>query len=339
MWPVSAGAARILRVSDNRPVDDELRYTQYDDRPGSTHELVVGLVPPGSRVLELGCATGYMSAVLAERLGCRVTGVEIDAAAAERAQEHCERVVVADADSLDFGEVFAGETFDCVVAADVLEHLRDPGRVLRAVRGLLGEGGVVVASVPNVAHGSVRLALLAGEFRYRPTGLLDETHLRFFTRASLYDLFESSGFVIAECHRQRIDVDRTEIRVPDGFEEARAALADDPEATAYQFVVRAFASDEAGQIAAARAQAQRARDEAAAELDRLSRAHEARGRQLASERLRMAEQVERELDALRADIAAREDERRRLAEALERAERQLAELGERRGVLGRLRGR
>src|SRR5207302_3348121 len=156
----------------------DLRYTKFDDSPGSAHNLVLGLVEPGSRVLEFGCATGYMSQALRDRLGASVIGVELNAEAAQLAAAHCERVLVGDAEELDLEAELGGERFDAILFADVLEHLRDPAAVLRRVRPLVAEGGVVVASIPNVAHASVRLALLGGSFRYREQGLLDESHLR-----------------------------------------------------------------------------------------------------------------------------------------------------------------
>lgn len=222
-------------------------YSWFDPDPESTHNLVVGLVPPGGEVLEFGCATGHMSAVLKHRLGCRVTGVELSPEAAEAAREHCERVIIGDADSLDLPPVLGDRRFDAVIFADVLEHLREPGALLARIRPLLGEGGVVIASIPNVAHGSVRAALLRGEFRYRPLGLLDRTHLRFFTRDGVQDLFEATGYYVTHWLRRRRDVDATEIRVS-LTEEVRTLLANDPEATTYQFVVRAAPAEAAREL-------------------------------------------------------------------------------------------
>jgi SAM-dependent methyltransferase len=85
----------------------------FDVTPGSAHDLVVGLVPPGARVLEFGCATGYMSEVLTKRLGCAVTGVELSPEAAESAREHCEKVVVGDAETLDLERVLDGAVPAC----------------------------------------------------------------------------------------------------------------------------------------------------------------------------------------------------------------------------------
>jgi 2-polyprenyl-3-methyl-5-hydroxy-6-metoxy-1,4-benzoquinol methylase len=238
------------------------RRTSFDDAPASTHNLVVGLVEPGSRVLEFGCATGYMSQVLRDRLGASVVGVELDAEAAQLAAVHCDRILVGDAEELDLEAELGVERFDAILFADVLEHLRDPAALLRRVRPFVAESGVVVASIPNVAHASIRLALLGGSFRYRDEGLLDKGHLRFFTREGIQDLFESSGYLITQWLRRRLEVEETEIPVPSSVpEEARAWATGDPEATTYQFVVCASPADAAAQLHAWRRKLGEARTE------------------------------------------------------------------------------
>jgi 2-polyprenyl-3-methyl-5-hydroxy-6-metoxy-1,4-benzoquinol methylase len=233
----------------------------FDAAAGSTHNLVVSLVPRGARVLEFGCATGYMSEVLKNRLGCSITGIEISSQAAELARRHCDRVVVGDSETLDLGRLFAGELFDAIVFADVLEHLRDPSVVLRRIHPLLVENGAVIASIPNIAHGSVRLSLLGGEFRYRDNGLLDRTHLRFFTRETVHDLFESSGYTITHWLRRRLGIEESEVSPPARPvpEAVRVWLAVDSETTTYQFVVRAVRSDAAATIHQLRAELREAR--------------------------------------------------------------------------------
>jgi methionine biosynthesis protein MetW len=153
-------------------------------------------VPDGARVLDVGCATGYLAAELARR-GGRVTGVEADPVAASRARAHCERVVVGDVeDAACRDELTALAPFDAVLLGDVLEHLRDPWSTLRALTAL---GGRVVLSVPNMAHWTGRRALLRGRFPYAEHGLFDRTHLRFFTLASARALAESAGLrIVAE---------------------------------------------------------------------------------------------------------------------------------------------
>lgn len=217
-----------------------LPYTSFVDEPDSTHNLVVGLVPPGARVLEIGCASGYMSEVLKDRLGCTVVGLEISPEAGALAVPFCERVIIGDIEELDLDALFAGQQFNSIIVADVLEHLRQPDVVMRKLTALLAADGAIVGSVPNVAHGAVRLALLGGEFRYRDTGLLDNTHIRFFTRETVTELMVSSGYVLTHLLRKRTDLLHTEIPVSPSSvpPEVWERLADDLEATTYQFVFR-----------------------------------------------------------------------------------------------------
>lgn len=203
-------------------------------------EIVSPVLPyvlPDQRVLDLGCATGTLARFLVEQ-GCTVVGVEVDAAAAAHATAWCEHVVVGDLDLIELKAELGGQCFDVVVAGDVLEHLRDPTRVLASLPALLAPDGRIVASLPNVAHGSVRLALLAGEFPYDDAGLLDRTHLRFFTAASARQMFEATGFEVERLERITVPVDQAvpfdRSALPPGVEEAVTEM---PEATTFQFVL------------------------------------------------------------------------------------------------------
>jgi len=285
------------------------KFSKYDDSPGSTHNLVVGLVQPGSRVLEFGSGTGVISQVLRDRVGATVVGIESDPEAAQAAMAYCERVLIGDVEELDLEADLGTERFDVVHFADVLEHLRDPASLLRRVPPFVAEGGSIIVSIPNVAHASVRMALLAGSFRYREQGLLDETHLRFFTREGLQDLLESSGYVATQWLRRRIEPEETEIPVPSSLpDEVRAWATADPEATTYQFVVRASPAEPAAQLLALRTELAEAREElerleslesdidqrardASEELVALRRAHEILRRRIVAERAAFAEGI------------------------------------------------
>jgi GT2 family glycosyltransferase/2-polyprenyl-3-methyl-5-hydroxy-6-metoxy-1,4-benzoquinol methylase len=287
------------------------KYSVFDDAPGSTHNLVVELVPSGANVLEFGCATGYMSAVLRKRLGCHVTGIEIDPAAAELARSRAERVIVGDAEQLDYELELGDERFEVILFADVLEHLREPSAVLRRVRPLLATGGSIVASIPNVAHGSVRLALVGGDFRYTPTGLLDESHLRFFTQESLLALFEEAGYVIVDWQHRRAAIDQTEVAAPEVPLPlaVREHIESDPVATTYQFVVRARRAEELAQVHSVRAElgALRAEIEGRDAAIRALKEHLAHRTAAAMEAARQAAEhdtIEGELRALVRDRAA-----------------------------------
>ncbi|MEA2134274.1 MAG: hypothetical protein QOC68_2183 [Solirubrobacteraceae bacterium] len=156
------------------------------------HRMMIEAVPHGSRVLDVGCASGYLAQRLTER-GCTVVGVEPDAAAAESARAYCESVTVGDFERPEIRAALAGP-FDAVIIGDVLEHMRDPWAALTAASELLAPGARIVASIPNIAHWSARLTLLCGRFPYAESGLFDATHLRFFTRRSARELAERSGY-------------------------------------------------------------------------------------------------------------------------------------------------
>jgi methionine biosynthesis protein MetW len=160
------------------------------------HRLMIDAVPAGARVLDVGCATGYLAAELAAR-GCAVAGVEADPAAARAAAAHAGPVVTGDVETEDCRRALTElAPFDAVVSGDVLEHLRDPWGALRFLATLLHPGGRAVLSVPNIGHWTARRALLRGRFPYAPHGLFDRTHLRFFTRASARELVAAAGLEI-----------------------------------------------------------------------------------------------------------------------------------------------
>ena len=242
---------------------DGPRYdTDVDlSNPNNSHTLMVELVGGTKRVLDVGCATGYLAQALVER-GCTVSGVEFDEQAAEEARPHLERLVIGDIEEMDLAAAFGDERFDVVVFGDVLEHLRDPLPVLRSARKLLADRGSVVASIPNVAHGSVRLALMAGRFDYQPLGLLDSTHIRFFTRSSIEDLFREADLVPIDVRRTTAGFFDTPVPVSEAEfppEVVDAVLAD-PESKTYQFVLRAVPDDADAAVSRLRADAEAQRD-------------------------------------------------------------------------------
>ncbi len=166
---------------------------------------VVELVPRDRvRILDVGCAAGLVGEALKRRQPCEVVGIEREPAAAAEARRRLDEVIVADLEdaTLDWPARLGGRHFDCVIYADVLEHLRDPWSLLAAQRALLAPGGVLVVSVPNVRHYRVVLGLLRGRWRYEDEGVLDRTHLRFFTRASLLELLAGAGYRMTELRRE-----------------------------------------------------------------------------------------------------------------------------------------
>ncbi|HEX3623425.1 MAG TPA: methyltransferase domain-containing protein [Acidimicrobiales bacterium] len=265
----------------------------------NSHTLMVELVGGDKRVLDVGCATGYLARALTER-GCTVSGLEFDPEAAEEARPHLDRLVVGDVETLDLADAFEGAQFDVVVFGDVLEHLRDPLAAIRKARRVLAPAGSIVASIPNVAHGSVRLALMAGRFDYQPLGLLDATHIRFFTRASIESLFKEAGMVPVDVRRTTAGFFETPVALyADELrpEVVDAALAD-PESSTYQFVLRAVADDADAAVSRLRASEEALRAKVG-ELEAALAAERSRGQ----EALGRAEDAEKRADDVEARLA------------------------------------
>lgn len=219
-----------------------LRYGAHIDlnEENTSQTQIILLTGRDRRVLEVGPAMGDMTKILTER-GCKVTGIEIDPVSAKVAEQYCERMIVGNIEQMDLAEVLGDAKFDVILFSDVLEHLVDPAAVLSSVRGLLAEGGAVCASIPNIAHGSVRLKLLEGEFRYRDKGLLDSTHLRFFTREGVEDLFASAGYEVREWRHVDVGIfaNEFELREQDYPRLLLDVINESPDSLTYQFVLKA----------------------------------------------------------------------------------------------------
>jgi len=165
---------------------------------GNSRPEVQRLVPPHARrILDVGCGWGRLGAELkASEPGREVTGVELVPQVAEVARQLLDRVLVGDIEEVV--DQLPRRYFDCVILADILEHLRDPWTTLARLSAALQPGATFVASIPNVAHWSVIRGLIEGEWRYQDEGLLDRTHLRFFTKSSIRDMFEQAGWRVVE---------------------------------------------------------------------------------------------------------------------------------------------
>jgi GT2 family glycosyltransferase len=161
---------------------------------------IVELVPADARrIVDVGCGAGCLGASIKRaRAAVEVRGVEIVPEAAQAARQVLDDAVVARAE--DDPPTHWPQP-DCVIFADVLEHLNDPWGVLQSWVGRLKPGGCVVASLPNVAHHSVLRALIAGRWEYQEAGILDRTHLRFFTRSSVVRLMESGNLAVVAVKR------------------------------------------------------------------------------------------------------------------------------------------
>ncbi len=168
----------------------------------------------GVRVLDVGSGPGVVSGALVHLADKQVTCLDLESDHLEAAAERgVQRTIVADLSDPGWADTVAGERFDVIIFADVLEHLVDPGSVLTTVRelDLLEDNGSLIVSIPNASHISIVSVLAAGDFPYRPTGLLDETHLRFFTLRSMRRLLEAHGLGIDEIHRTIRTIEQSEL--------------------------------------------------------------------------------------------------------------------------------
>lgn len=169
------------------------------DDPNNAHSLMHALVvasgKQGMEILEVGCSSGYVGATLAAK-GHRVTGVEPDPIAADGARARLAEVHTVDADG--FFDAHPERRFDAILFGDVLEHIVDPAGTLRRCVSGLADDGVIVISLPCITHGSIRAMLLDGRWDYADYGLLDRTHLRFFSREGMAELLAAGGLEIVK---------------------------------------------------------------------------------------------------------------------------------------------
>lgn len=216
------------------------------EKPNNTAASVFRMAREGgTRVLDLGSGPGIVAGALATLLGKDVTCVDLlDEHLESAAQRGVSRTVQGDLSTDTWISQLAGEQFDVIILADVLEHLVNPATLVRRIRehDLLTRSGFLIISIPNASHIAILASLAAGDFPYRPTGLLDETHLRFFTLTSLHRLLEVEGFTPSRVVRTVRQLQETELRDVGARVDPAVVTQlqqQHSEADAYQYVVRA----------------------------------------------------------------------------------------------------
>jgi len=205
--------------------------------------LLAGHVASGARVLDVGCGSGALGAFLQQHKQCVCDGITMNPAEAALAAPFYRRVHVADLESGDWAQLLDGAQYDAIVCADILEHLRQPEVQLAVLRQHLDAGGRLLISVPNAAYCGLLAELLHGELRYRDEGLLDRTHLRFFTRRSLLRFLHEQRWQVHALDTVERALHESEFRLawdrlPPAVARYLLAAAD---ALAYQFIVSASA--------------------------------------------------------------------------------------------------
>jgi 2-polyprenyl-3-methyl-5-hydroxy-6-metoxy-1,4-benzoquinol methylase len=196
------------------------------------------------KIIEVGCSSGALAREFKKnKSDCWWFGVEIDPMYAEIAKRHCDETMTLDIENAP--ESFWEETknADCWIFGDTLEHLKDPWSILKLIRAKISQTGSVVACIPNAQHWSLQARLSIGDFRYETSGLLDRTHLRWFTRQTIIEMLEQSGFQLEAGIPRIFNEPNRDVFLPIIEQMARAAGVDPQmavtDALPLQYVIRA----------------------------------------------------------------------------------------------------
>jgi 2-polyprenyl-3-methyl-5-hydroxy-6-metoxy-1,4-benzoquinol methylase len=210
----------------------------------NSNSVILHNIKPNSKVLEIGCAHGRMTKYLKETLNCEITIIEKDAYAGGIASQWAASNFIGnktgdvEKELLPYLYEKYATRYDYIIFADVLEHLYNPKSVLQDSKLLLKPHGSIWISIPNIGHNSVLIDLWNNKFEYRSVGLLDDTHIRFFTEPSLRKMVIDSGFRVSKEINLRNAVENTEFNnsFDDVPEEIVSSLKDREFADIYQFV-------------------------------------------------------------------------------------------------------
>ena len=203
---ISSGTSEIPNLPDNNASKVDFVW-QLLDTESHMHTLKPGNAPVGllemvipspRRILDVGCFCGGSGSWLKQRFpGCEIVGIEMLNSAAAKAAQIYDRVISKTLEQIDFdAEGIAAGSFDAIIAADILEHLYNPWQALQRLKPLLAPGGAIYISLPNVRNLGLLSSLVSGEWKYLGSGLLDITHIRFFTRAQAIEMLEQTGWHI-----------------------------------------------------------------------------------------------------------------------------------------------
>jgi SAM-dependent methyltransferase len=206
---------------------------------------LLDLIPQSAnKLVEVGCSTGALArAYKAKNPKSKYIGIEVEPSYAEQARAFCDTCVVGNIEEFESDFWKAQGDTDCWIFGDVLEHLKDPWLTLEHIRQVIPRDGCVVACIPNAQHWSLQVRLSVGDFRYEDSGLLDRTHLRWFTRQTMIELFQQTGFqitegkprVLKEAHRDKF-IPLIGQLAKEGGADPEIAMRD---AIPFQFVIRA----------------------------------------------------------------------------------------------------
>lgn len=168
-------------------------YALADLSQHSPYFKILRLINEGWTILDIGCGNGILGKYLKKKQHkCNIIGIDISRDAAKIAKKYYDEVIISDIENMLV--LNYNIKFDAIILADVLEHLRRPDIVLKDLKGYVKQGGYIIASIPNIGRFEIRIKLLFGKFDYQDIGILDKTHLRFFTQKTIYTLFNKEGY-------------------------------------------------------------------------------------------------------------------------------------------------
>ncbi len=217
---------------------------ELDMKNDNSLSIMIKMMEARTKVLEIGCANGRMTQYLKENLKCTVDIIEIDEIAGKEAKKYsrkyCIGTIEGDIEKDVWENRLKGETYDYIIFADVLEHLHNPQEVLIRVKSYLKDTGSIILSTPNLAHNAIILKLFNHQFEYQEIGLLDKTHIHFFTYHSLKNMIRNSGYICEQEKATYCDTEHTELGA--SFEEIpmdmRKFIRNRKYGNVYQFVFR-----------------------------------------------------------------------------------------------------
>jgi len=188
-------------VSKESKMDKDAYEGLYEQKnsdyfKGLNVKLFQKISPNSTTILEVGCSEGKLGAYIQQQYNAKVYGIELFPEAADQAKQKLTDVIIGDIEKIDLP--YPEQFFDHIIFGDVLEHLKNPWAVLEKLKPYLKKNGTILACIPHIGHISSLVELIAGNWNYTKNGIFDQTHLRFFTRSTILELFNSTGYVIKE---------------------------------------------------------------------------------------------------------------------------------------------
>lgn len=223
--------------------------SHFANDPNTPWYKVLSMIEAKSKVLDVGCSSGNFGKVLINKKQCIVDGIELDKNDAQKASNILRKVYTNNLE-IEGNGFLEGKKYDVIYFGDVIEHLVNPVQTLNVLKRNLAKNGSIIYSIPNMAHMSVRLMLMRGEFEYGETGLLDKTHLHFYDKSEVERVIRDAGYQSIVFDYIKRDIPRDVLKAEldkIGLTASRTFLDNSKrvEASAYQFVGKIQPTDSA----------------------------------------------------------------------------------------------